>query len=56
MELEIRPEPEAGERAAILAAVERELEPEADPHGSWWHLGVLEALAGGPVAPDERSY
>ena len=54
MELEIRPEPEAAERAAILAVLECELEPEPDPRGPWWQLGVVEALSGGPVGPDER--
>jgi hypothetical protein len=47
---EVRPDPEdAGERATLVAAVERALAEEAE--SAWWRSG-LDDLGGGP-APEE---
>jgi hypothetical protein len=48
VEAEIRPEPSADERAAILAALAAELPDPPDPRGAWWRLGVEESLAAVP--------
>ena len=53
MDAEIRPEPSAEEREAILAALARHYErDESDPRGAWWRLGVEESLAGAPPGQD----
>ena len=53
MDAEIRPEPSAEEREAILAALAKHYEgDESDPRGAWWRLGVEEGLAGAPLDHD----
>jgi hypothetical protein len=49
VDAEIRPEPSVDERAAILAALERELGEPPDPRGFWWRRGLDESLSGGPL-------
>lgn len=46
-ELEIRPEPAAEERAALLAALALRPRPRAGEHTAWWALGVRENLEEG---------
>lgn len=52
MEIEITPEPTAGERAALLAAIESDGDPRAEPYRSVWRLaGLLENAESGPEPP-----
>ncbi len=46
MEVEIRPEPTAEERAAILTALERVRDEEDGDPGSWWKAGLRESIEG----------
>jgi hypothetical protein len=51
MEIEITPEPSAGERAALVQALETEDRP-ADGYGSVWRLaGLLENVDSDDFAP-----
>jgi hypothetical protein len=50
MELEIQPEPTAGERAAIEAALARVLDGK-EPASRWWQEGIRENLEGDEEEP-----
>jgi hypothetical protein len=52
VDAEIRPEPSAEERKAILAALAREEPDEPDARGAWWRLGIEESLAGMQREPE----
>ena len=64
MEIDIRPEPTAEERAALLAAIGADGDPRAEPYRSVWRLaGLLEnaesaaepPLPGAPPGVPRRS-
>jgi hypothetical protein len=44
MDVEIRPEPSAEERAAIEAVVAGLLAGQGETHSVWWHAGLLDAV------------
>jgi hypothetical protein len=55
MPLEIVPEPEPEERAAITTAVAALAREERPIPGAWWRAGIEDALAASDEGPSERT-